>query len=144
VTARLVLESSGGIAVGTVDEQARAKLGFRVDPLVELRRCNDRRAGQDGAALDEDQLARDRDERGHIPEPLRRQCRERVEVIRAALQEADAVVLQDLLEFVRDRVVRAVTFLAMLELVKRREITVEQDEPFGPILARRVVREGGA
>ena len=61
---------------------------------------------------------------------------QRVEVIRAALREADAVVLQELLRFVRDRVVRAVTFLAMLELVKRREITVEQAEPFGPILAR--------
>jgi hypothetical protein len=31
-----------------------------------------------------------------------------------------------------------VTFLAMLELVKRRELVVEQGEPFGPILARRM------
>jgi segregation and condensation protein A len=79
------------------------------------------------------------------PEVMRRTVTisQRVEVIRAALREADAIVLQELLEFVRDRVVRAVTFLAMLELVKRREISVEQDEPFGPILARRVVREGG-
>ena len=38
---------------------------------------------------------------------------------------------------VRDRVVVAVTFLAMLELVKGREIVVEQDEPWGPIVARR-------
>jgi chromatin segregation and condensation protein Rec8/ScpA/Scc1 (kleisin family) len=30
----------------------------------------------------------------------------------------------------------AVTFLAMLELVKRREIVVEQAEPWGPIVAR--------
>jgi len=66
---------------------------------------------------------------------------QRVEVIRAALREADTVVLQDLLRFVRDRVVRAVTFLAMLELVKRREISVEQDEPFGRILARRLEAE---
>ncbi len=29
-----------------------------------------------------------------------------------------------------------VTFLAMLELVKRREIVVEQAEPWGPIVAR--------
>ncbi len=64
---------------------------------------------------------------------------QRVEVIRAALREADLIVLQELMGFVRDRVVRAVTFLAMLELVKRREITVEQAEPFGPILARRYV-----
>ena len=62
---------------------------------------------------------------------------QRVEIIRAgAPRHADAIVLQDLLEGVRDRVVRAVTFLAMLELVKRREITVEQAEPWGPIVAR--------
>jgi chromatin segregation and condensation protein Rec8/ScpA/Scc1 (kleisin family) len=46
------------------------------------------------------------------------------------------VVLQELLAGVRDRVVVAVTFLALLELVKRREIVVEQAEPWGPIVAR--------
>jgi chromatin segregation and condensation protein Rec8/ScpA/Scc1 (kleisin family) len=46
-------------------------------------------------------------------------------------------VLQDLLRNVRDRVLVAVTFLAMLELMKRREIVVEQLEPWGPIVARR-------
>ena len=46
------------------------------------------------------------------------------------------VVLQDLLCGVRDRVVVAVTFLAMLELMKRREIIVEQAEPWGAIVAR--------
>jgi segregation and condensation protein A len=61
---------------------------------------------------------------------------QRVEIIRAALRLADAIVLQQLLVGVRDRVVRAVTFLALLELVKRREVTVEQAEPFGPIVAR--------
>jgi chromatin segregation and condensation protein Rec8/ScpA/Scc1 (kleisin family) len=30
----------------------------------------------------------------------------------------------------------ALTFLAMLELMKRREIVVEQAEPWGPIVAR--------
>ncbi len=69
---------------------------------------------------------------------------QRVEIIRAALRDADSVVLQDLMEHVRDRVVRAVTVLAMLELVKRRESTVEQGEPFGPIVARRFVAETGA
>ena len=37
---------------------------------------------------------------------------------------------------VRDRVVIAITFLAMLELMKRREIVVEQAAPWGPIVAR--------
>jgi segregation and condensation protein A len=64
---------------------------------------------------------------------------ERTAIIRAALRTADTVVLQDLLGGVRDRVVVAVTFLAMLELSKRREITLEQAEPWGPIVARRVI-----
>jgi chromatin segregation and condensation protein Rec8/ScpA/Scc1 (kleisin family) len=34
--------------------------------------------------------------------------------------------------------VAAVTFLALLELVKRREVTVEQDRPWGPILVRSI------
>jgi segregation and condensation protein A len=61
---------------------------------------------------------------------------ERAAIIRAALRAAGTVVLQDLLRGVRDRVVVAVTFLAMLELMKRREIVVEQAEPWGPIVAR--------
>jgi segregation and condensation protein A len=63
---------------------------------------------------------------------------QRASILRAALRAAPSVVLQDLLAGVRDRVVIAVTFLAMLELVKRRELVVEQGEPFGPILARRM------
>jgi segregation and condensation protein A len=61
---------------------------------------------------------------------------ERAEMIRAALLRAPSVVLQELLAGVRDRVVIAVTFLAMLELMKRREIVVEQAAPWGPIIAR--------
>ena len=66
---------------------------------------------------------------------------ERAAVIRSALDNADVVVLQELLRGVRDRVVVAVTFLAMLELVKRREIVVEQAVPWGPIVARNVTAE---
>jgi segregation and condensation protein A len=61
---------------------------------------------------------------------------ERAVIIRAALRDAPSIVLQELLAGVRDRVVIAVTFLALLELVKRREIVVEQAEPWGPIVAR--------
>jgi segregation and condensation protein A len=66
---------------------------------------------------------------------------ERAEIIRSALQDAPVVVLQDLLAGVRDRVVIAITFLAMLELMKRREIVVEQAEPWGPIVARATTAE---
>lgn len=61
---------------------------------------------------------------------------ERAEIIRAALRDAGTFVLQELLTGVRDRVVVAVTFLALLELVKRREVVVDQAVPWGPIVAR--------
>jgi segregation and condensation protein A len=63
---------------------------------------------------------------------------ERTAIIREALRGSDTVVLQDLLGGVHDRVVVAITFLAMLELSKRREITLTQAEPWGPIIARRL------
>ncbi len=65
---------------------------------------------------------------------------ERADIIRAALLEAPVVVLQDLLDDLTDKVVVAVTFLAMLELVKGRELAVEQDQPFGPIVCRSVAK----
>jgi len=61
---------------------------------------------------------------------------ERAAIIREAIRGAGSVVLQELLAGVRDRVVVAVTFLAMLELMKRREIVVSQEVPWGPIVAR--------
>jgi segregation and condensation protein A len=67
---------------------------------------------------------------------------DRAAVIRAALRDAPFIVLQDLLAGVRERVVVAVTFLALLELVKRREATAEQAEPWGPIVVRRRTEPG--
>jgi segregation and condensation protein A len=61
---------------------------------------------------------------------------QRAAIIRMALRGAPSIVLQELLRGVSDRVVVAVTFLAMLELMKRHEVVVEQAEPFGPITAR--------
>ena len=58
---------------------------------------------------------------------------ERAEVIRAALKRAPMIVLQELLRDVTDRVVVAITFLAVLELAKGREVALDQAEPFGPI-----------
>ena len=73
---------------------------------------------------------------------------ERAAIIRAAIAGHGTFVLQELLEGVRDRVVVAITFLAMLELMKRREIVVSQAEPWGPIVARATTAEersvGGA
>ncbi len=61
---------------------------------------------------------------------------ERAAIIRAALMDVPRFVLQDLLRGVHDRVVIAITFLAMLELMKSGEIVVEQAVPWGPIVAR--------
>ena len=68
---------------------------------------------------------------------------ERAAIIREAIRRAGvgSVVLQELLRGVRDRVVVAVTFLAMLELMKRREIVVTQEAPWGPIVARATTPE---
>jgi segregation and condensation protein A len=67
---------------------------------------------------------------------------ERTDIIRAALDGVPLVVLQDLLAGVRDRVVVAVTFLAVLELVKRREVSIDQAEPWGPIIVRSLPPDG--
>lgn len=77
------------------------------------------------------------------PETIRRTITltQRAAIIRLALEGASTVVLQELLTGVRDKVVVAVTFLALLELMKRREVVVEQTEPFGPITARRTTAE---
>src|SRR4051794_21238482 len=58
---------------------------------------------------------------------------ERAAVIRTALRRAPQFVLQELLHDVTDRIVVAVTFLALLELAKGREVAIEQAEPWGPI-----------
>jgi segregation and condensation protein A len=58
---------------------------------------------------------------------------ERAAVIRTALRHAPQIVLQELLNDVTDRIVVAVTFLALLELAKGREVAIEQAEPWGPI-----------
>ncbi len=62
---------------------------------------------------------------------------ERAAAIRDALRHAPLVVLQELLSGVTDRMVVAVTFLALLELAKGREVIIEQAEPWGPIYVRR-------
>ena len=55
-------------------------------------------------------------------------------VLRAAMGSAGKVLLQQVLATCGSRTQVTVTFLALLELVRRREARVEQDELFGPIL----------
>ena len=72
---------------------------------------------------------------------------ERAAVIRAALGRRRLDRAPGPARRRHDRVVMAVTFLALLELVKRREVVAEQAEPWGPITCRATTaaeRAGGA
>ena len=58
---------------------------------------------------------------------------QQIGVLRQALSRGGRVVLQTILSRCRSRTEAAVTFLAMLELVRRRQVVARQDELFGPI-----------
>jgi segregation and condensation protein A len=57
-----------------------------------------------------------------------------IAVLRAAMGSAGKVLLQQVLATCGSRTQVTVTFLALLELVRRREARIEQRELFGPIL----------
>ncbi len=59
---------------------------------------------------------------------------QQIEVLRRALGSGGRVVLQTILARCRSRTEAAVTFLATLELVRRRQISASQDDIFGPIV----------
>jgi hypothetical protein len=60
-----------GIAEGTVEDEAGAKLRFGIGPLVGQRHgVIGPVAREHRARLDEDQLARDGDERRHVAHPV--------------------------------------------------------------------------
>ncbi|HEX6656344.1 MAG TPA: segregation/condensation protein A [Candidatus Limnocylindria bacterium] len=67
-----------------------------------------------------------------------------IAALRQAMGSAGKVVLQTVLAACHSRTEISVTVLAMLELVRRRQATVEQSELFGPILVRRIGSEAGA
>jgi segregation and condensation protein A len=58
---------------------------------------------------------------------------QQIAVLRAALSQGGRVLLQAILATCRSRTEATVTFLATLELVRRREVTAEQWTIFGPI-----------
>ena len=67
---------------------------------------------------------------------------QQIAVLREALSHGGRIVLGTILERCRSRTERAVTFLATLELVRRRQVTAAQDELFGPIVIE-TLPEGG-
>jgi segregation and condensation protein A len=59
---------------------------------------------------------------------------QQIDLLRRALSRGRQVVLQAILARCRSRTEATVTFLAALELIRRREVTARQDDLFGPIL----------
>lgn len=58
---------------------------------------------------------------------------QQIAMLRSALSQGGRVILQSILAACRTRTEAAVTFLATLELVRRREVSAEQGTIFGPI-----------
>jgi segregation and condensation protein A len=149
--ARLLIYRAYRDAGSRLEDDAVARVGlFHREPAAAQAAALAGARPADAPTLDPARLVRALDRLAAIavppeppPEVMRRTITitERAELIRSSLRGAPTVVLQDLLEGVRDRVVIAVTFLAMLELMKRREIVVEQREPWGPIVARTTTAE---
>ena len=149
--ARLLLYRAHRDAGRRLQEAAIVRVGlFRREPVVAAAAGQAGARPPDGPPLDPSVLVHALDRLSHIappaelpPEAIARviTLTERAAIIRAAIRGAGTIVLQELLAGVRDRVVVAVTFLALLELMKRREIVVSQAEPWGPILARATTAE---
>jgi segregation and condensation protein A len=149
--ARLLLYRAHRDAGRRLLDEATIRVGlFRREPSIAAAAGQAGARPPDGPPLDPSVLISALDRLGRIaPPPALPQetvartitLTERAAIIRAAIRGAGTIVLQDLLAGVRDRVVIAVTFLALLELMKRREIVVSQAEPWGPIVARATTAE---
>ena len=70
------------------------------------------------------------------PEVMKREITigQQIEVLRRALSRGGRVILQSILAGCRTRTEATVTFLATLELVRRRQVSAEQADIFGPIV----------
>lgn len=72
-------------------------------------------------------------------EPDRLSIKDKIHEILSRLKEVDSVTFQSLFPVDPDRREILVTFLALLEIVKLRLVSVYQDKPFGTILVSRRV-----
>jgi chromatin segregation and condensation protein Rec8/ScpA/Scc1 (kleisin family) len=67
---------------------------------------------------------------------------QQIAVLRDALSRGGRVLLQTILARCSSRTEAAVTFLATLELVRRRQVRAEQSDLFGPIVIEAVAEAG--
>jgi segregation and condensation protein A len=78
------------------------------------------------------------------PEVVKREITigQQIAVLHRALSAGGRVLLQTILSRCQSRTEAAVTFLATLELVRRRQVTAEQHDLFGPIVIELVAESG--
>ena len=69
----------------------------------------------------------------HEIQPIGTTIEEQTERILKSLQGRDHILFRDLMTPVSERIVMVVTFIAILELIKRKRIMVRQSELFGEI-----------
>jgi segregation and condensation protein A len=67
---------------------------------------------------------------------------QQIEVLQRALSRGGRVILQAVLASCRSRTEATVTFLATLELVRRRQVTARQQDLFGPIVIENAPESG--
>lgn len=79
------------------------------------------------------------------PEVVKREITigQQIEVLRRALSRGGRVILQSILAGCRSRTEATVTFLATLELVRRRQVSAQQHDLFGPIVIESVGEGSG-
>ncbi len=69
----------------------------------------------------------------HVARPRQITIEDQLSVLRRRLSSGRAFLFTDIVDGRRDNVEVAVTFLALLELIKRREAQASQSRMFGPI-----------
>jgi segregation and condensation protein A len=79
-----------------------------------------------------------------VVQPRRFTIERQLQYLRTRLKQGGTLGFRDLLSTAPTRVEVAVTLLALLELIKRREITVTQPTLFGPIVVHGVALGSGA
>jgi segregation and condensation protein A len=63
---------------------------------------------------------------------------EQAEVIMALLEKQERVLLTEMLQQIKERIVVIVTFVALLDLVKDKRLQLNQNNPFAEIWIRKI------
>ncbi|MCH8871470.1 segregation/condensation protein A [candidate division KSB1 bacterium] len=74
----------------------------------------------------------------HIVEQISVTIEEQAEVIMALLEKQERVLLTEMLQKIKERIVVIVTFIALLDLVKSKQLQLNQNNPFAEIWIRKI------